>query len=324
MSGEILGISIETWIIILAFVGALLSVAAVALPMVMKQHKGKRMKAVSQSREELSRQQLDHLNKGSNLRQKRQTSSNVELMKKILEFLKLDEKLSSRNLKMSLFQAGYRGQSALVMFLFAQAAGIIVGPVVTFLVIASFEDFPYPFSVELGLMAVGSVVGFYLPKMIVTNAAQKRQIEINSGFADALDLMVICVEGGLSIENAFEKVTEEIAADSPMLAQEFGLTSAELAYLGDRHKAYLNFADRTGLPAIKSLSTTLIQSEKYGTPVGQALKVLSGERRQDRMNLAEQKGAALPAKLTVPMIVFFLPPLFLVVIGPAIIQVLDM
>ena len=160
--------------------------------------------------------------------------------------------------------------------------------------------------------------------MVVSNFAQKRQQEMNQAFPDTLDLLVICVESGLGIEAAFDKVTEEIAENSPILAQEFGLTTAELAYLGDRHKAYENFAKRTGLPAAKSLSTTLVQSEKYGTPVGQALKVLSQERRDERMSLAEKKGASLPAKLTVPMIVFFLPVLYEVVIGPAIIQIVRM
>ncbi|MCH7551164.1 MAG: type II secretion system F family protein, partial [Proteobacteria bacterium] len=149
----------------------------------------------------------------------------------------------------------------------------------------------------------------------------KRQQEMSDVFPDTLDLMVICVEAGLGVEAAFARVTEEIIDQSPILATELGLLSAELAYLGDRRQSYVNFSNRTGLPAAKALSTALIQSEQYGTPVGVALKVLAQEKRDERMSAAEKKAAALPAKLTVPMIIFFLPVLFIVVIGPAAMQV---
>jgi len=317
------GIETPTLIVIMAVLAAVISVLALALPLLMGDNSSKRVKYISQTRKDLSRQQMDGLaSKGSAIRQ-RQKQSRTEIMKKVLHALKLDEALSSKELKENLAQAGYRSQNALIGFMFARIAFAIGGFIVTLLVIALWQDFPYPLPVKALMMAVGGAIGFYLPKVYITNTAQKRQQELNKGFADALDLMVICVEGGLSVEGAFDKVTNEIGEKSPALAQEFGLTSAELAYLGDRHKAYMNFADRTGLPAIKSLATTLVQSEKYGTPVGQALKVLSQERRQERMALAEKKGASLPAKLTVPMILFFLPPLFMVVIGPAIIGIMN-
>jgi len=312
-----------TLIVVMAVLVAVISVVAIALPFLTSDSSSKRVKMLTQTRKELSRQQMEGLGpKGSAIRQ-RQKQGRTEVMKKILHALKLDEALSSKQLKENLAQAGYRSQNALVAFLFARVAVAIAAFFVTMTVITFWKDFPYPLPVKALMMAVGAVIGFYLPKVFITNAAQKRQVELNKGFADALDLMVICVEGGLSIEGAFDKVTREIGEKSPVLAQEFGLTSAELAYLGDRHKAYMNFAERTGLPAIKSLATTLVQSEKYGTPVGQALKVLSQERRQERMSAAEKKGAALPAQLTVPMILFFLPPLFMVVIGPAIIGIMN-
>ena len=164
---------------------------------------------------------------------------------------------------------------------------------------------------------LGGVVGFFLPKILISNKVQNRQEQMTASFPDALDLLLICVESGLGIEMAFSKVTEEIMENHPILASEIGLTSAELAFLGDRRQAYENFALRTGMDVAKSLSTTLIQSEQYGTPVGTALKVLAQEKRDERMSAAEKKAAALPAKLTVPMIIFFLPVLFIVVIGPA-------
>jgi len=139
-------------------------------------------------------------------------------------------------------------------------------------------------------------------------------------FPDALDLMVICVESGMSIEKSFQWVSDEIAAQSQDLAEEVALTCAELSYLGDRSKAYENFALRTGMKQVKALTGTLIQAERYGTPVGAALRVLSDESRSDRMAIAERKAASLPAKLTVPMILFFLPVLFIVIIGPAYLQ----
>lgn len=315
------GIETPTLIVIMAVGAAFLSVGAIALPFIFTDGSSKRVKLISQTRQELSRQQMDKLtSKGSAIRQ-RQKQSRTEVMKKILHALKLDEALSSKELKESLAQAGFRGQNALVGFMFARITMAVGVFLLTLMIISVWKDFPYPMPVKALMMAVGGAIGFYLPKVYITNTAQKRQVELNKGFADALDLMVICVEGGLSVEGAFDKVTNEIGEKSPTLAQEFGLTSAELAYLGDRHKAYMNFADRTGLPAIKSLATTLVQSEKYGTPVGQALKVLSQERRQERMSIAEKKGASLPAKLTVPMILFFLPPLFMVVIGPAAISI---
>ncbi|MFC1673163.1 type II secretion system F family protein [Pseudomonadota bacterium] len=315
------GIETPTLIVWMASLAAIVTVLAIAAPFFLKSGTSSRMKSVTQARKDLSRKQMDGLeSKGSAIRQ-RKAQTRVETMKKVLHALKLDEALASTELKEALAQAGHRHQNALVIFLFmrfALAIGLFGAAV---LVISMWKDFPYPLPVKALIMAAAGAIGFYLPKVIISNAAQKRQVELNRGFADALDLMVICVEGGLSVEGAFDRVTEEIADKSPTLAQEFGLTSAELAYLGDRHKAYGNFADRTGLPAIKSLATTLVQSEKYGTPVGQALKVLSQERREERMALAEKKGAALPAMLTVPMILFFLPPLFMVVIGPAAINI---
>lgn len=316
------GIDTPTLIVWMAALAAVITVVAIALPFLTGNEASARLKSVTRTRRELSRQQTESLSsKGSSIRQ-RKGQTRADLMKKILHALRLDEALSNKSLKEKLAQAGYRSSNALIMFTFARVALAIGGFVAAVIVIAAWKDFPYPLPVKALIMAGSAVVGFYLPKIVVSNTAQKRQQELTRGFADALDLMVICVEGGLSVEGAFERVTDEIADKSPVLAQEFGITSAELAYLGDRHKAYSNFADRTGVPAVKSLATTLVQSEKYGTPVGKALKVLSQERRQERMAIAEKKGASLPAKLTVPMIAFFLPPLFMVVIGPAAINIM--
>ncbi len=315
------GIPVPTLITFMAAGGAILTVIAVAIPFLIGDGKAGRVKMVSRTRQQLARDQMDGLAvpKGSSLRQRGGNKNRVEMMKKILAALNLDEALSSKNLKAKLAQGGYRSQNALVAYLFIRSLTTLGFPLMAFMWLAVSKE-AHPLPIKALIIAAAAGAGFYLPSIMVSNAAQKRQVDLNKGFADALDLMVICVEGGLSVEGAFDKVTEEISDNAPVLSQEFGITSAELAYLGDRHKAYANFAERTGLPAVKSLATTLVQSEKYGTPVGQALKVLSQERREDRMAMAEKKGASLPAKLTVPMILFFLPPLFLVVIGPAAIQ----
>ncbi|MDH3581957.1 MAG: type II secretion system F family protein, partial [Hyphomicrobiales bacterium] len=172
-------------------------------------------------------------------------------------------------------------------------------------------------------MSIGAAfVGFYLPNIFVSNIIQRRQLSIKRAFPDSLDLMLICVQAGMSVEAAMGKVSKEIGVRSLELAEEYSLTTAELSYLPQRRLAYENFGKRTGLPGVKAVGTSLIQAERYGTAVGQALRVMALENRDMRMAEAEKKAAALPPKLTVPMIVFFLPVLFIVILGPAYIQVM--
>ena len=174
---------------------------------------------------------------------------------------------------------------------------------------------------KLFVCVVVAYAGFYAPILYVTNRAAKRKQSIQMAWPDALDLMLICVESGMSVEAAFRKVADEIGAQSVALAEEFVLTNAELSYLQERKQAYDNLASRTGLESVKSVAQALVQAERYGTPVAHALRVLASESRDMRMNAAEKKAAALPPKLTVPMILFFLPVLFAIILGPAGIQV---
>jgi len=168
---------------------------------------------------------------------------------------------------------------------------------------------------------VGAGLGFYLPDLFVNNMIARRQQSIMRAFPDALDLMLICVESGMSIETAFTRVSGEIGAQSAELAEEFALTTAELSYLPDRRQAFDNLAKRCGHDGVRAVATALNQAEKYGTPLGQALRVTATENREMRMQEAERKAASLPAKLTVPMIIFFLPCLFVVIMGPAIMTI---
>jgi len=163
-----------------------------------------------------------------------------------------------------------------------------------------------------------------LPYLFLKNKIQHRQLSIRRAFPDALDLLLICVESGMSVETAFGKVSREIGTQSVALAEELTLTTAELAYLPDRRQAYENLAIRTDLEGVKSVCMALQQAERYGTPLAQTLRVMAQENRDMRMSEAEKKAAALPPKLTVPMIVFFLPVLFIVILGPAAIRVMQL
>jgi len=165
------------------------------------------------------------------------------------------------------------------------------------------------------------LIGFYLPNLYLKNVIAKRQDTLRAVFPDTMDLLLICVESGMAIEAAFNKVATEIAVQSTEMAEELALTTAELSYLSSRRMAYRNFATRTGLDEIKSLTTSLVQAEQYGTPLGTALRVISQENRDARMTRAEKKAASLPPKLTVPMILFFLPVIFVVILGPTIMMV---
>lgn len=305
----------------LAGAAAFLAVVAFALPFLQLDQKGNRLRNVTKRRQELSRKQIESLTPEATLRANR-ANKRVDTMKKILAKLKLQDLVASQTIKDELAQAGYRGTSAVVVFVFFRIVGAVALGIGASVMLFFFVGDSLNPGLKLALSVAGVAAGFFLPKMIVTNMGQKRMTDMNKTFPDAMDLLVICVESGLSVEVAFQRVTEEIIETSPVLAQEIGLTSAELAYLGDRSKALQNFAARTGHPGVKSLTTTLIQSEKYGTPVASALRVLSIEQREERMAKAEKKAAALPAQLTVPMIVFFLPLLFLVIMGPTVIKIM--
>jgi tight adherence protein C len=178
--------------------------------------------------------------------------------------------------------------------------------------------------VKIGMCIAAAYLGLQAPMLFLKNAISKRQLSIRRAFPDALDLLLICIESGMSIETAFRKVSVEIGTQSVALSEEFTLTTAELSYLQDRKVAYENLAKRTGLEGVKSVCLALQQSERYGTPLGQSLRVMAQENRDMRMNEAEKKAAALPPKLTVPMILFFLPVLFVVILGPTGIKVAAM
>jgi tight adherence protein C len=275
----------------------------------------KRMKQVANRREELRRKSREALEreKSGGLRGNDTRSP----FRRVVEGLNLQKLLEDPNLKSKLIQAGMRGQGPIFAFYFAR----FVAPFLLFAVVALYlwtiNDFGLAGMQRLTAAMAAAVLGYYAPALYLSNVGAKRRESIMQAFPDALDLLLICVEAGMSIEAAFQKVASEIGSSSIELAEELSQTTAELAYLQERRMAYENLAARTGHPGVKSVATALIQAERYGTPLGQALRVMAKENRDMRMSSAEKKAAALPAKLTVPMIVFFLPVLFLVIMGPA-------
>ena len=309
---------IPTLVIGLAAIGAFISVIAVGLPLLQRDNLASRLKLVAERRQELSARQQETLQARSN---RFQATRHVGVMKAVLDRLKLQNLLEDEKLKNRLAQAGWRRQGAAVVFIFSRIALPIVMLVLSLIYLSAPGFATWQTSSKLIVCLLAATFGGYLPNLLLANAIAKRQQILARAFPDALDLMVICVEAGTSIEAAFQKVTEEMAESAPVIAEEIGLASAELAFLGDRRQAYENLAERTGLPAVKSLATALMQTERYGTPVSVALRVLSQENREARMAAAEKKAASLPAKLTVPMIIFVLPVLFMVIIGPAVIRV---
>jgi len=185
------------------------------------------------------------------------------------------------------------------------------------------NDFHLPVITRFAISVAALVAGYYAPNLYISNIATKRRESIVAVFPDALDLLLICVESGMSIESAIVKVSQEVGGSSIELAEEMTLLSAELSYLPERRMAYEGLAKRTNHPGIKAVVTAMIQAERYGTPLGNALRVMAKENRDLRLAAAEKKAASLPPKLTVPMIVFFLPVLFVVILGPALMKVQD-
>jgi tight adherence protein C len=308
--------------LITAFVGilAFATIVTLGLPLLERSGLDDRLKTVSRRREELRARHHAALNA-------KRTSLRIEptnFMKATLDKFKLQKILEGEHSREKLASAGYRGQAPLVTFMFFRFVMpfIVFGVTLFYLFVVLHPAWPAMQKVMAAFIGAG--VGFYLPDLFVNNIIQRRQQSIMRAFPDALDLMLICVESGMSIETAFQRVAAEIGTQSAELAEELALTTAELSYLPDRRQAFDNLARRCGHQGVKAVAVALNQAEKYGTPLGQALRVTANENREMRMQEAERKAASLPAKLTVPMIIFFLPCLFIVIMGPAIITIKHM
>ncbi|MCB1483471.1 MAG: type II secretion system F family protein [Hyphomicrobiaceae bacterium] len=309
---------------VLAAICVFATVLSVAMPMLARDRMNQRMKEMATERDRMRNARIAEMTKertgGTKLRQ----STNKGFMQRIVDMLDLRERFDNEELREKLKMAGLRGQGPIVSFMFFRIAAPILMFFGTLFYVFVVVDVGYEPLIRV-LMAVGAgFAGFYIPNVFIENLAQKRQSSIKQSFPDALDMLLICVQSGMSIESAFGKVSKEIASQSIELAEEMTLTTAELSYLQDRRQAYENLGKRSGLPGVKAVTTALIQAERYGTPVGQALRTMAKENREIRQSEAERKAAALPPKLTVPMIVFFLPVLFIVILGPAGIEYMNM
>ena len=310
----------ENIIIALGSIGAFLTIVAFGMPFMGSDNLRSRLKTVAAQREELSAQARNKFaNQTSTLRQK----SGRGYVTYLVEKLKLVNPADSVAMKNKLAQGGMRSEAHLYTYAFFRFVAPIIFGLLTAIYLFLLAKVEMGPSGKLMYSFGAAVIGFFLPQIILKNKIQNRQKSIQKVFPDAMDLLVICVEAGLSMEAAFHRVAGELQEQGPELAEELGLTTAELAFLPDRRQALMNLSERTGIPAVKSLVTALAQAEKYGTPISVSLRVLSQEQRDERMSRAEQKAGALPAQLTVPMIVFFLPVLFIVLIGPAVIKAMN-
>ncbi|MEP1932005.1 MAG: type II secretion system F family protein [Roseibium sp.] len=312
------------------FLAALLAMVAVTgtifslvMPLLSRDTLKARMKTVALERDRLraqerARLQSNKLDAKASLRNQPKAQ-----MKSLVDRLNLKEMLADDQTQDKLRMAGYRGAAPLYYFLTARLVIPGVLFVVSLLYAFLILENELPTLTKIMLCLALSGFGVFLPNVYLKNLIDKRKKIIQRAWPDALDLMLICVESGMSIEGAFQRVAEEIGVQSVELAEELSLTTAELSYLSERRTAYENLAKRTGVDGVKNVMMALIQAERYGTPVGTAIRSMADDTREERMQMAEQKAASLPPKLTVPMILFFLPVLFFIIMGPAVMQVMD-
>lgn len=307
----------ELIITILASLIAAVSFAAFALPFLNKSDKKERYRSVIEKRRKAL---FDATRDGSIHHQKKGESlSAQESMAVMFKVQKMTGEWGEK-IRDKMLQAGYRNPKAPIKFMMAKGLAPIFFALIAMMFLSGLEDKELSGLMKFLIIIAPAIFGFKLPDILIKNQIIKRQQEINLTFPDSLDMMLICVQGGIGLEQTVARVADEVAEHSEILAEELGILSAEMAMLNDRRQALQDFARRVGSGGAKSFATALIQAEQYGTSVSQAMRVMSEEIRDMRMAAAEQKAAALPPKLTVPMILFFLPSLFIVILGPAGIQ----
>ena len=317
----LIGVMSDTRFLAMMFaaIAAAATVITLAMPLFASDNLGRRMKAVALEREKIRLRERERLAGAQKISLRR---SPKQFMKTAVERFNLAKWVGQEEARDKLVQAGYRGQAPYVAYLFFRMvtpAVMFIAAIVYLFVIVKLQQ---PTMIKVALCIGAAYLGMHLPYVFLKNKITRRQTSLRRAFPDALDLLLICVESGMSVEAAFRKVSQEIGAQSVALAEEFTLTTAELSYLPDRRQAYENLAKRTDLEGVKAVCVALQQAERYGTPLGTTLRVMAQENRDMRMSEAEKKAAALPPKLTVPMILFFLPCLFIVILGPAAIKVM--
>lgn len=315
----------EMLVVALAATAVFTAILAVAWPYLFATSRAERLRRIRDERETIRvRERAARLGASPTLRQSAGTPMQRALAR--LRFRKAAaEPGESRTvvLAATLRKAGFRDQSAVQTYLAAQVVLPVAMVGLALIWAYVLRDRPPGGLTLAAVLGVAAVLGHFGPGIYVKNATQKRQKAILKTWPDALDLLLICVEAGMTIETALRRVAEEMAGTAQELASELNLTTAELAYLQDRSQAFRNLGERTGLHSVRSVVSSLLQSEKYGTSLATSLRVISQEQRDQRLIDAEKKAAALPPKLTVPMIVFFLPVLFVVILVPAAIRFME-
>jgi tight adherence protein C len=311
------GLGIDDLIIGMAGLSALMAMAGAWYGLVDHNPGARRARELAASREQL-RAGLAGVRKRTNSRQ-----VSIGLMKQVVSRITVRRTQQADRLARTLAQAGFRNKDAIVAYQFAKIVAPIalgLGAVVVFYGLGMYE-----LSGPLrALTCVGALgFGYMLPDIYLKNTTDKRRHAMRRALPDALDLMVICAEAGLSLDATLKRVSEEFGEACSSLADELALTALELGFLPDRRQALRNLDLRTNVPGIRGMVNNLLQADKYGTPIAHALRVLSAEFREERMLKAEEKAARLPAMLTVPMIIFILPPLFVVLLGPAVLRTID-
>tara|TARA_R110001592_G_scaffold20926_20_gene84785 strand:- start:5987 stop:6943 length:957 start_codon:yes stop_codon:yes gene_type:complete len=311
----------EFIITIFAALAAGVSFAAFAFPYLQKTEKKEKYKSIIEKRRkdlfQATREGQQRIIKDDNV-------SARDNMAMFYRFQRLAGNMGEKA-RDKMLQAGIRNPKAHIKFMLLRVILPIVFAILAVLYLTALPDEKQYETYQNILIVVGvALFGFKLPDIIIKNKILKRQEEFNLSFPDSLDMMLICVQGGIGLEQTVERVAAEVAEGSEVLAEELGILSAEMAMLNDRKQALQDFARRVGSGAGKTFATALIQAEQYGTSISNALRVMSDELRDMRMAEAERKAASLPPKLTVPMIVFFLPALFIIILGPAGIEVSTM
>ena len=311
------GLSPENLIVVVASGVAFATVYAVWNALTARDPLGSRAKALRQHREKLKAGMT------AARRSERRTVVAMGMMRRVIQRFNLMRTQQATKIVDRLAEAGWRSKDALVAFLFMKIClPFVFGAAAVFAIYGiGIIDVPPIFQLLLAMMCV--VIGAYVPEVFVKNAIQKRRKLIQKGLPDTLDLLVICAEAGLALDAALTRVSREMERSCPEVADEFSLTAVELGFLPDRKQALKNLIKRVRLPSIRGVVNTLMQTEKYGTPLSQALRVLATEYRNERMLKAEEKATKLPALLTVPLIVFIMPTLFIVLLGPAILRAID-
>lgn len=311
------GVAPEALLVGLAACSAFVVVLAVWFALIERDPMEKRARLLAERREQLRKQTLRSKQK------KRGKQESLSLMRRVVDSLKLMQSKQTDRIQDRLAQAGLRSRDALIVFLFFKVVSPILAAIGTFFLVYILKLWDLSTQLKPVVVLGVAAAGFFAPGLFVNNLIEKRKQALQKALPDGLDLLVICAESGLALDSGLDRVAREIGNASPELAEELSLTSIELGFLPDRRQALHNLNRRTGLPSIRGVVNTLVQTEKYGTPLSQSLRVLANEFRDVRMLRAEEKAARLPATLTVPMIVFILPTLFIVLMGPAVLSIMD-